>query len=91
MNHYSDEPGQSIPVRPSGANLPDNSQSVNPLVGTNVPRKDGRAKVTGAALYVDDLQVPQMLYGATVRSNVARGRIVKINCDAGIPWNNLPW
>jgi CO/xanthine dehydrogenase Mo-binding subunit len=76
-------------ARPLGANLPDNSQSVNRLVGTNVPRKDGRAKVTGAALYVDDLQVPQMLYGATVRSNVARGRIVKINFDAGIPWNEF--
>jgi len=49
-----------------GANLPDNPQSVNPMVGTNVLRKDGRAKVTGAALYVDDLQAPQMLYGVTV-------------------------
>ena len=76
-------------ARPLGANLPDNSQSANPLVGANVPRKDGRAKVTGTALYVDDLQVPQMLYGATVRSNVPRGRIVKINFDAGIPWNEF--
>ncbi len=44
-------------------------------VGHNVPRKDSRAKVTGAARYVDDLRVPGLLFGATVRSTIPRGRI----------------
>jgi CO/xanthine dehydrogenase Mo-binding subunit len=44
-------------------------------VGANVRRKDGDAKVTGAAKYIDDLSFPGMLYGATVRSTIPRGRI----------------
>ncbi|HEX4916213.1 MAG TPA: xanthine dehydrogenase family protein molybdopterin-binding subunit, partial [Vicinamibacterales bacterium] len=44
-------------------------------VGANVRRKDGDAKVTGAAKYIDDLKFPGMLYGATVRSTIPRGRI----------------
>ncbi|MGH9316884.1 MAG: xanthine dehydrogenase family protein molybdopterin-binding subunit, partial [Thermoanaerobaculia bacterium] len=47
-------------------------------VGKNVPRKEGVAKVTGAALYVDDLTFPGMLYGATVRSTISRGEILAI-------------
>jgi CO/xanthine dehydrogenase Mo-binding subunit len=44
-------------------------------VGKNVRRKDGDAKVTGAAKYIDDLTFPGMLYGATVRSTVPRARV----------------
>jgi CO/xanthine dehydrogenase Mo-binding subunit len=44
-------------------------------VGTNVRRKDGDAKVIGAAKYIDDLSFPGMLYGATIRSTIPRGRI----------------
>jgi CO/xanthine dehydrogenase Mo-binding subunit len=42
-------------------------------VGTNVRRKDGDAKVTGAAKYIDDLTFPGMWYGATIRSTIPRG------------------
>jgi CO/xanthine dehydrogenase Mo-binding subunit len=45
-------------------------------VGQNVRRKDGDAKVTGAAKYVDDLTFPRMLFGATIRSTAARARII---------------
>jgi CO/xanthine dehydrogenase Mo-binding subunit len=44
-------------------------------VGSNVRRKDGDAKVTGAAKYIDDLSFPGMLYGATIRSTIPCGRI----------------
>src|SRR5918993_4005848 len=44
-------------------------------VGSNVRRKDGDAKVTGAAKYIDDLAFPGMIYGATIRSTVPRARI----------------
>ncbi len=44
-------------------------------VGTNVRRKDGDAKVIGAAKYIDDLSFPGMLYGATIRSTIPRGTI----------------
>lgn len=38
-------------------------------------RKDGDGKVTGAALYVDDLAFPGMLHGATIRSTIPCGEI----------------
>jgi CO/xanthine dehydrogenase Mo-binding subunit len=59
------------------------------LVGKPVPRKEGRAKVTGRARYIDDLSFPGMLHGATVRSPVARGRIRGIKFEDGIPWDEF--
>ncbi len=58
---------------------------MNPI-GKSFPRKEGRKKVTGQALYVDDLSFPDMLHGATVRSPVARGRIKSISFESDIPW-----
>src|SRR5215203_1453057 len=58
-------------------------------IGKSFPRKEGRKKVTGQALYVDDLSFPDMLHGATVRSPVARGRITKISFEGDIPWNEF--
>src|SRR5256714_477370 len=57
--------------------------------GKPVPRKEGRAKLTGAARYVDDLDAPGMLYGATVRSHVPRGRIREITFGDGLPWDEF--
>jgi CO/xanthine dehydrogenase Mo-binding subunit len=51
------------------------------LVGKSIPRKEGRRKVTGQALYVDDLTFPEMLHGTTVRSSIPRGRIKSISFD----------
>src|SRR2546427_10720515 len=59
------------------------------IVGAPVPRKEGRDKVTGAARYVDDMVLPGMLYGATVRSSIARGKIRKISYGPGIPWEEF--
>jgi CO/xanthine dehydrogenase Mo-binding subunit len=59
------------------------------IVGTAVPRKEGRDKVTGQAKYVDDMTPPGTLYGATVRSSVPRGRIRKITFGEGIAWNEF--
>jgi len=59
------------------------------IVGASVPRKEGWDKVTGAARYVDDMVLPGMLYGATVRSNVARGNIRKISFDSALSWKDF--
>jgi CO/xanthine dehydrogenase Mo-binding subunit len=50
-------------------------------VGRNVPRKEGRDKVTGRALYVDDLTFPGMLHGRTIRSTVPCGEVTAIRHD----------
>lgn len=62
---------------------------MNSIVGTSVPRKDGRDKVSGRATYVDDMQFPEVLYGATVRSPIARGRLIAVHFDSGIPWDEF--
>src|SRR5947209_15663455 len=61
--------------------------TVHHIVGAAVPRKEGWDKVTGAARYVDDMILPGMLHGATVRSTIARGKITKINFGPNIHWN----
>ena len=59
------------------------------VIGKSVPRKEGREKVTGRAKYVDDLKFPGMIFGATVRSPAARGRILDIHFEPGIPWDEF--
>src|SRR5258705_4597058 len=59
------------------------------IVGTSVPRLEGRDKVTGGARYVDDIALPGMLYGATVRSRIARGKIKQINFGSEINWEEF--
>ena len=58
-------------------------------IGKSFPRKEGRKKVTGQALYIDDLTFPGMLHGATVRSPVARGRIKNISFEGDLPWDEF--
>src|ERR1700723_594195 len=63
--------------------------STNHIVGQSVPRKEGRDKVTGRSKYVDDMVLPNMLFGTTVRSQIPRGRIRNISFGPGIDWNEF--
>ena len=58
-------------------------------LGKPIPRKEGRKKVTGQALYIDDLTFPDMLHGATVRSPAARGKIKNISFQGDLPWHEF--
>ncbi len=58
-------------------------------IGRPVPRKEGREKVTGRARYVDDFTLPGMLFGATVRSPVARGLLRQVHFEGDIPWKEF--
>lgn len=60
-----------------------------PIVGSSPLRKEGKAKVLGKAQYVDDITLPGMWYGATVRSTIPRGRITSITFDPSIPWQEF--
>jgi len=60
-----------------------------PIIGASVPRKEGRDKVTGRARYVDDLVMPGLLHGATVRSKIPRGRIRQIRFGPGVSWDEF--
>ena len=59
------------------------------VVGKPVHRKEGLAKVLGAARYIDDFSMPGMIYGATVRSGIPRGRVLGIEFGPGIPWDEF--
>ncbi len=63
--------------------------TVRHIIGASVPRKEGWDKVTGAARYVDDMVLPGMIYGATVRSNVPRGKIRKITFNPSVVWDEF--
>ena len=71
--------------RPRGAAAPQAPVSV----GASVPRIEGFGKVTGRARYVDDLRVPGMLHGRTVRSTVARGRIRRVELEPAFDWRGV--
>ena len=60
-----------------------------PSIGLSIPRREGRSKVTGLAQYVDDLTLPGMLFGATVRSAAPRGLIKRIDFDPDVPWSDF--
>ena len=60
-----------------------------PIVGESPIRKEGLAKVTGRAQYVDDITLPGMWYGATVRSTIARGRIASITFSLSVDWSQF--
>ena len=59
------------------------------IVGTSVPRLEGRDKISGQARYVDDIDLPGMLYGATVRSRTARAKIKQIRFGPEINWEEF--
>lgn len=59
------------------------------FVGHSVPRKEGRSKVTGQARYIDDLPFPGALFGTTVRSPFARGKIKSVSFEGNIPWSEF--
>lgn len=55
-----------------------------PAVGQSVPRKDAWDKVTGKALYVDDMSAPGLLHAVTVRSPVAYGDLKGIDATSAL-------
>jgi len=57
------------------------AQPVHPytIVGTPRAKVDAYAKVTGRAVYADDILLPRMLYGRILRSPHAHARILSID------------
>ncbi|WP_380183143.1 molybdopterin cofactor-binding domain-containing protein [Kalamiella sp. sgz302252] len=49
------------------------------LVGSEVPRVDGLAKVKGAAVYGDDVVLKNMLYGVCRYADIAAGEIASLD------------
>ncbi|WAH37071.1 xanthine dehydrogenase family protein molybdopterin-binding subunit [Alicyclobacillus dauci] len=58
-----------------------------PQITRDLSRVDGLLKVRGEARYTDDITLPDMLYGAVLRSPYPHARIVSINTEEA---SNLP-
>ena len=53
-------------------------------IGRSVPRLDAEEKVTGAARYTADIDLPQTLWGAALRSPLPHARIVNIDVSRAL-------
>ena len=51
-------------------------------IGKPVPRVDGRAKVTGKAIYAAEQKIPNATHAVMVMSTIAKGRIAGIDIAA---------
>ena len=59
------------------------------MIGEGLVRADGQAKVTGRAVYVDDVRPEGCLYAATVRSPFAHARITGIRLDPDFDFSDV--
>jgi xanthine dehydrogenase YagR molybdenum-binding subunit len=60
-----------------------------PYIGTATSRVDGFAKVTGAAKYAAELNVPGLAHASVVCSTIAKGRIARIDTTAALGVNGV--
>jgi CO/xanthine dehydrogenase Mo-binding subunit len=82
-------PGTATPVDtapliiPIDAPAPGRARPAAPL------RREGPAKLTGTALYTDDIVVPGAWYGATIRSTEPHARLLGIDLDDRFDWKRV--
>ena len=53
-------------------------------IGKPASRVEGRAKVTGAAKYAGEFNVPNLAHGVVVTASIAKGRIQRINAEEAL-------
>ena len=76
------QPSAALVVRP-GTMTPGRARASAPL------RREGPAKLVGAAKYADDLVFPGAWYGATIRSTDAHATFTALQLDPGFDWSTV--
>ncbi len=81
-------PGVAAPdtaplIIPTDAPAPGRARAAAPL------RREGPAKLTGAAKYADDLVFPGAWFGATIRSTQPHARLIGIDLDDAFDWKRV--
>jgi CO/xanthine dehydrogenase Mo-binding subunit len=73
--------------------IPHETAPTTPVPGRARPaaplRREGPAKLTGTALYTDDIVVPGAWYGATVRSTDAHASFDALDLDPAFDWSKV--
>ena len=59
----------------------DREEPTGGSIGRSIVRVDGIAKVTGEAVFADDLYMPNMLFASVLRSPLPCAQIVSIDCS----------
>jgi 4-hydroxybenzoyl-CoA reductase subunit alpha len=54
------------------------------IIGKPVPRRDSLGKVTGQAIYTNDLKLPRMLYAKVLRSPLPHAKILNIDVSRAL-------
>src|SRR2546421_838439 len=84
----------------AGAGIGRDTSRSYKYIGKPLPKVDAYSKVTGRALYADDIMLPRMLYGRLVRSPHPHARILSIDVRralelpgvlAVLTGEDLPW
>jgi len=81
MTTRTDDPGALV-IAP-GPPVPGRARPAAPL------RREGPDKLTGVALYTDDIVVPGAWYGTTVRSTDARATFDALELDDDFDWTKV--
>ena len=76
------EPTDALVVPPA-TTLPGRARPAGPL------RREGPAKLTGTALYTDDIVIPGAWYGATIRSTEAHATFDALELDPTFDWSRV--
>jgi CO/xanthine dehydrogenase Mo-binding subunit len=92
-----ERPSQSVRTLPPGVVVPDTAPLVIPTdapsVGRARPiaplRREGPAKLTGAAKYADDLVFPGAWFGGAIRSTEPHARFIGLELDDGFDWKRV--
>jgi CO/xanthine dehydrogenase Mo-binding subunit len=83
----------TIETRPGAAPTPLIVPPATPTRGRARPvmplRREGPAKLSGTALYTDDLVFPGAWYGATIRSTEPRALLLGIDLDPAFDWSRV--
>lgn len=53
-------------------------------IGERIPRRDSYLQTSGKAVYVDDVLLPGMLYGAVLRSTKAHARLLRVDISGAL-------
>ncbi len=67
---------------PEGEAMPWDAKSTLEVVGKPIARRDGSLKVSGRAKYTYDINLPDMLYAAVVRSPLPAAKVLGVDTSA---------